>query len=635
MFKKIYRRFYILYDKQIDASGLAIFRVSFSCVLLFEILQMFYFRHLIFDKIPYLVRGEIEMWPLFLFWILSVLFIIFGLFTRIATIVNYILTTGIFGATSSYEYHMFYSYQIISFLFMFLPISRVFSIDRLLLKLKYSNTNVLYNPSRTVSVLAYYLIILFGIGFVYFDSVFFKLASPLWMKGLGLWLPSSLPQTVFFNISPLLNLKYVVIGLGYITLLFEAIFIFVFWRKKWRVPIMLTGIGLHFGILVCYPIPFFALGMSCIYLLLVPVRYWHKLFYSYQSPKRMLKFFYDAECPICNRTKIILNHLDFRNRIDFLSVQEHAAKEPAFENFSAEILLNDVHSVSQNGKVRTGLDTYILAFNAIWYLKPLSWFLRLAGVYHIGKYIYNYVAINRATERCSQEGCGYVPQVLPKVDAERKIFVNVTLKDFKVKALFTGIIMLIFLQLIVTYNSPLLVDLRDRLRINNVKLIKVSERLAEQIADISRFLLGITHHGLFVDAHFNGYNQVIAVVYKLPSGQEQWLPIFNPDGTPGKYLLGPLWAKWSFRVNGPLINQKELYDGIRDFTAFWAYKHHISLNDAVFEIRIKQNANPKKWEYDFLNKQLQNPWLVVGTAVWRNNEFSPNIKDIEKYNGIQ
>src|SRR5690606_40702502 len=115
--------------------------------------------------------------------------------------------------------------------FMFLPLSNTFSLDRLILKLKYSNTRFRYNPAQTVSVLAYYLPLLMGIGFVYFDSLFFKYTSHLWLNGLGMWLPASMPQAVLFDISFLLNIKFLVIALGYITLIFETIFLFTFWKK--------------------------------------------------------------------------------------------------------------------------------------------------------------------------------------------------------------------------------------------------------------------------------------------------------------------------------------------------------------------------------------------------------------------
>ena len=42
-----------LYDKKVDASGLAIFRISFYTIFLCEVIQIYYFRQLIFDKIPF------------------------------------------------------------------------------------------------------------------------------------------------------------------------------------------------------------------------------------------------------------------------------------------------------------------------------------------------------------------------------------------------------------------------------------------------------------------------------------------------------------------------------------------------------------------------------------------------------
>lgn len=171
--KKIWKIFEDLYNKKIDGRGLAIFRIAFTTVLLFEVLQLFYFRHLIFDVIPYIETYEIAVYPIFIFWIMALLFLLFGFFTKTAALVNYILTVILLGTTSSYEYHMFYSYLTVSFLFIFLPVSKNISLDRLVF------TKHTSNKSQKVSVLSYYLPVLVGIGFVYFDSVFFKLTSPL------------------------------------------------------------------------------------------------------------------------------------------------------------------------------------------------------------------------------------------------------------------------------------------------------------------------------------------------------------------------------------------------------------------------------------------------------------------------
>lgn len=629
MLKNLYKKFNALYDKQVDGKGLAIFRIAFSIVLLAEVLQLIYFQHLIFDKIPYLVPGEIEMWPLFFFWVIIILFLIFGLYTRIAAIINYLLTVIVLGTISSFEYHMFYSYLIVGFLFVFLPISNTFSLDRLLLKLKYSNTRFNYVPPQTVSVIYYYMTILLGVGFVYFDSVFFKLSSHLWLSGLGLWLPSSTPESVFINITPVLNLKYLVIGLGYLTLLFEAIFLFTFWRKKWRVPLLIIGVGLHMGILVCFPIPFFAIGVAGIYLLMLPVKYWQRLFSRNENSKKSIRFYYDAECPLCNRTKIIINHFDSGNHIKFLTVQHDSINEPALAGIQRDMLLDNIYSVSGD-KVYIGFDTYIHVLNVIWYLRPLSWLLRVPGIYQLGKYIYRSVAINRTTERCTEDSCGFVLRPIPVNDNQKKLLTNLSLRDLKAKILFLVLIILVLFQVLVTYNSPLLVKARYKIGIADLQLVKASENFAYKSEDFSKAFFGITHHGVFMDSHFNGYNHTIAVVYKSPTGQEKWLPIFDQDGTPGNYLFGALWVKWTFRVDAPLIKRQQFLNGIRDFTAFWAYNNGIDLRNAVFEIKVKKSRDPKVWEKDFLNTQLKNPWLEAGTVTWTNNTFSQNVKIIEK-----
>lgn len=617
------------FDKEIDGTGLAIFRICFSAVMLFEVLELFYFRHLIFDKVPYVVPSDNDMWPVFLFWIISLLFIIFGFFTRVAAFINYLFTVAVMGTLSSYEYHMFYTYLIISVLFIFLPVSRTMSLDRLLLKLKYSNTKFRYNPPKTVPVIAYYLPILFGIAFVYFDSVFFKLTSSLWLNGMGLWQPSSTPLAIFMNLSPILNIKYLAIGLGYVTLIFETLLLFVFWRKKWRVPMLVIGIGFHLGILMAYPIPFFALGISTIYLLMIPVSFWKRIFGRKVDSKKRLKFYYDGECPLCNRTRVAINHFDSRNRIEFLTVQGNTENEPALNGIAYEILLDDIHSVNNKGEVHVGLDTYIQVFGCIWYLKPLPWILRIPGIYYLGRKVYKYVAINRSTERCTEDNCGYVVPELPADDSKLKILTNFTLKDLKIAGTTLAIVILLFFQLCSSYNAPLLKQAREKLGIEHNKVIKATEKVAHGFTSVSKPLLGITSHGLFMERHFIGYNHIIGVIYKK-DGKTIWLPIFDSDGTPGDYLFGPTWAKWTFRVNNPQIDQVKLENGVRDFTAFWASKNGINLNDATFEIMVKKIDSPNGWQYDYLNNQIAKPWVTGGHVEWHNKEFTSHIADIEK-----
>lgn len=523
MFKK-------LYDKKVSATGLAIFRITYSLVLLAEILQFYYFRHLIFDKIPYLDKAEINFGIPIAIWGVSVLFIAFGLFTRTATIVNYLLSLILIGSITTYEYHMFYAYMGINFLLMFLPISRVLSIDRLLLKYKYSNTKFEYNPPAEVSVLAYFIPILVGVAFVYFDSIFFKLSSDFWMKGLGMWLPTSVPPIILNDLQFLLNQKYLMYFLGYLTLVFEAIFLFTFFRKRWRVPLLIIGIGLHVGILICYPIPWFALGMCSLYLLMVPISWWALFLGTNKKRLPTITFYYDGECPLCNRTKITIKHFDIFKKIEFKTVQYYAEQEPLLKDIPYDTLLDDIHSI-KNGKVYKGLDTYIQVLNSMIYTKPLSWLLRLPGIYHLGKVVYAYIAKNRNTERCTEENCGYTPPVIPPKEEEFKLLHNFTLKDLKIKLITISVFALCILQLTISYNSDLNVDIRQKIGVEDKKLNKKIEKTAKSIESIGQTYIGITHHAVFMDYHFSEYNHVIAVTYTDNLGNEAWLPIIKQYGT--------------------------------------------------------------------------------------------------------
>lgn len=619
-----------LYEKQISGLGLSIFRIFYGMVLLAEICQFYYFRHLIFDKIPYLEKAEINFGIPIAIWGISVVFIILGLFNRTATLINYLLSLILIGSITTYEYHMFYAYMGINFLILFLPVSRNLSLDRLLLKYKYSNTRFAYNPPTDVSVLSYFVPIFVGLAFVYFDSIFFKFSSNFWRTGLGMWFPSSLPQTALLPLNGLMNQKYLVLGMGFLTVVFETVFIFTFFRKKWRIALVIIGLGLHIGILVCYPIPWFALGMCAIYLLMIPVGWWKKLFGEKKTAEPKMTFYYDGECPLCNRTKIAIQHFDIGKKIEFKTVQYYSEEEPLLKDIPFDTLLDDIHSV-RKGKVYTGLDTYIQVLDSMGYTKPLSWLLRLPGVYHLGKMVYGYVAKNRDTERCTEENCGYTPPVIPPKEEEFKLLQHFTLKDLKIKLITVGLIILCCLQVVISYNSDLNHDIREELGIENSRINKKVEKIAGNLDFLGKTYLGMTHHAVFMDYHFDQYNHIISVVYLDKKKKQQvFLPIIDQDGTPGDYLWGFNWVKWSFRVNNNIVNQENLKKGIRDFTAFWAEKNRVDLNDATFIIKLKKIETPKGWEKDFLKRQMEKPWQNIGTATWKDKKYSIEIPEVEK-----
>lgn len=632
MFRLIQR----LYDKKIDASGLAFFRVAYFLVLFGELAQLFYFKELVFDVIPFVQPYELDFTWAFYAWFVVIFLLIIGLFTRTAAIANYLFTLVFLSTISSFEYHVFYTYTTVNFFCLFLPISKRFSIDRLLLKLKYSNTRTTYEPPKTTTVLSYTLPLLVAVAFVYADSMLYKVTSKFWMQGLGVWYPAAFPQASITSSSSLggflINNYYLTKFFGYLTLVFETSFIFLFWFRRFRVPLLIIGLGLHIGILITFPIPWFALAVAATYILLVPVAWYRQLAaWLHRNNKTLLTVYYDEECPLCQRAKIAVKHFDIFSKIKFKGVQSNQTDE-AIANVPLDDLLDNIYAVQSNGKVQHGIDTYIQILFKMRYTALFGLLLKIPGIYHLAKALYQYVAANRNVERCTEGNCGYQITVLPQDKDAIKLLQNLTVKKLRVFLIGAGMLFICLLQIGISYNSDAIFNWNKK---TGWAETTVGQHLYDFSNELDAFalpVLGLTHHPVFMDNHFNWYTHIVSIVYVGEDGAEERLPIIGEDGSPQYYIYGPNWVKWTFRVNSPMrINEDLLKDGIQDFTAFWAYKNGVQTNKATFRIDLKLIDMPNKFEADFLEKQRQKPWETLGKAVWENNKFSMELDGKYQY----
>jgi predicted DCC family thiol-disulfide oxidoreductase YuxK len=608
---RLFSNFARVYATPVDGTGLAVFRIVFCLVLLAEILHIFYFKALIFDPIPFVESSEVNYTLPLVLWMGTVVVLLLGWFTRAAAVANYGFALLFFSSMQTYSYMMTPVYIGLSFLFLFLPIERRLSLDRLRLKLKYSGPEFRYVPPRTVSQLAYYVPIVIGIAFVYLDSTLYKLVSPMWLQGLGMWKTMSTPFETQLNGSLVLNQEVLVKALGYLTLVFEFFFLFLFPFRKYRVVLLIIGVGLHLGILVFFTFPLFSLGFGSLYLLLVPSSWWQ----GGVGRAPLLSFYYDAEHLLGVRTRLVLEHFDVRHRIRFLPVQQAPDLTPA-------ALLTRTCSIDRRGQRYQGLDAYIQAFRAIGWLKPLSWLLRLPGVYHLARTAYNWIARHRPSERA------HATLPLPTPDEEREVLRNVTLRDVKVAASALGLTGLVLLQCLASYNTPLLQLLRRKSGWDTTLAGRSLARVAAITAQPGRNFFGITNHPIALDEHFAGYTRLVAITYTSADGQEHFLPITRPNGQPGAYLYGVVWLHWTYQIVSRHIEQPRLEAGIRNFTAFWAQKHHVDLANCRFQVKVKKIAEATNWRPNFLNQQLAAGWIEAGEVTWKNRQFTAHLADI-------
>ena len=612
MYKKAFNS---LFTTKVDAVGLSIFRMFYSVVLFFELKQLYTFRSIIYDKEPSKYVGEIDVSFIFYFWFVVVAFLFLGLFTRYVTILNYIFGVIIFSSAIKFEYHVFYAYVGINFLLIFMPISRVLSLDSLFQKLKYSTLYKPFSIDRKVLKINYIVPVFVGIGLVYFDSIFHKFSSKMWMDGLGVWLPSSLPMVTWNDTSILLNQKWLMLFLGYLVLVFETVFIFLFWFKRFRVPFFLLGVFFHIGILIAYPIPWFALTVIAVYLLLVPVNYWRFLASKIKFKNPIYTFYYDLECPLCNKVVIIIRHFDVFGTVSCLPVQGNYKNNNALLNYEEEALLINIHGVINSGKVVVGFWAYVELLKAMRYTYFIGVLVSLPLISYIGQKVYNYIAGNRLTERCTAENCA-IPVYTPP-PSEQDDFLLKGWNQIRITKVFWQFIILFlsFGQFLMIWFSPTVQ--------NNFPKVNLLNGIVEIPYNHTNYFFkkyfGVTKHDVFLDFHFKDFNHVLRIEAVADNEEVIDLPIINKNGNPIGVNSGIIWRNISFNMITPSLATHKIEKTALPYFMFFQKTNQV--NVSKYRFYIKTIEIPTKWQKDFLKSQMSKPWQEVGEAVVEENTF--------------
>lgn len=628
--KWIFNKVLMSYDKKIEGTGMALFRIFFGLLMMAEVTEVDYFRELNYSDIPF-IGNQLVNFHYFLFaWQIVLVFFIFGLFTRTTSILNYLFGLVVFSVFHKFEYHLDYALTGLSFLAMISPMAKTYSLDNLLLKLKYSKSGIDFKPDTKIPQLYYIIFMFVGIAIIYFDSIFYKLATPMWRNGYGLWLPASLPENTWLDLSFILNIKPLAMGMGFLTLVFEAVFLFTFFLKKWRLPLFIVGLGLHIGIVIAFPIPWFGLGVVFLYILLLPVGLWDKLtkFLQFKSPK--LTVFYNPDCPLSNRVRLFIKHIDAFNAIRFEKA-ENAHQYKQMENVTEKELMDGVYSIDNKGNLNNGLKTYRKAMLSQWLLWPVGVLLYIPGIFHIKNAFYKSITANKENIPCTESTYNLGFASGPVNYDNLRLTSSLTWRKLKVNLLYAFCVFVLLNQLLlIGWRSIAFQEVREIPAVKNfIEKSFPSKLISFHLLNGQKFL-GLTSHPVFMDVvHFNGYNHIIAVVYKDQNGKETYLPMINEKGQAGYYAFGRRWVNWTFRTNGKDIDQEALKYGLMRYTAFWIGKHNKSFDNTTLYIKVKKIDSPHGWEYNFLRKQMAKPWMDAGTVEWKNKVFTANIPEIE------
>jgi predicted DCC family thiol-disulfide oxidoreductase YuxK len=603
-------------------------RILYALVVLQEIFFLFYFNHLIFDPIPY-IDVEFPMIPLFLvLWVIVIACLLVGYKSQKAIISNYIFWIVFVNFTPMQRDFDggFDLFMIGVGLFMiFMPLGRALSVDNLIYKLQFKHQKK-FEISKNVSVLVLMAPVLICLGFLYFDSAIHKMFAEHWKNGLGGWLPSSMPYYISaLDMAWLLNMEWVQKSIGYIILVFQFSFIFLYYRRNFRPLFLLIGAGLHAGITITFNIYPFGLAMLSMYVLMIPFSWWRSIAKSLVCNEAELSVYYDGNCPLCNRTVIILHHFDFVQAINFKDLQTHGKNEAALIAYDQKKLLLDLYAVDQEGNVFSGIDTYSQILVKMKYLAILGWLIRFPGVYQLAQVIYRNIADKRERLDCTDSCLVVDTKVEYPIDLYTKIFENYAQakpRNFRIK-LTKVFVIIVLLQLNSSLHYGFFHRLYDFSKIDS-PIVHQLRSVSNSILMLSTTFMGITPHALYLHDHFEGYEDLIAITYIDTEGKEQWLPFVNEQGR----MLAPNWGRvhsmWANIAVTPNIDSDRLNKFIMKVTAFWGKNVGLDLNNARFIIKRKKIVSPVEWKANLRKDNLSGEWQNIGAAIWQNKHVRIN-----------
>lgn len=617
-----------LFHRKVDATGLALFRMTYGIIMFFEFAQLWRYKSVMYDQIPFVYTGEINVSYILGFWVVIMILFFIGCCTRWMTILNFIFGVIIFSSARHFEYHVFYAYLGVNFILLFLPVGRVWSVDSLWKKIKYSEIGRPYQPDSKVLEINYLVMVFVSIALMYFDSVFQKAVSQMWINGLGVWMPSSLPMYAWNDVSFLLNSKYLMLILGYTVLAFETLFIWLMWYRKLRIPLMVFGALFHIGILICFPIPLFAITYVAVYFLMLPAEFWPRLLNKFRINKTLFTFYYDIECPLCNKVVAAIKAIDFFKTVQCVPVQGNYQNEPALNGINEEDLLISIYGVTKDKKVTSGYFTYVQLFKSLIYTYPLGLLLSLPGITSLGKMIYEKIAGDRLTQRCTSENCS-MPHYAELPDENKDVLVKgwnqlaITQKWWRI------LLTYLFIQqcIIIMGVDPV------RSQLEKIPVLGRLTQIAYSVtAKPASTLMGVTTHGVFIDYHFENYNHLIKVNYVDANGKEHLVPILNENGQPDTYDVAILWRNISFNVLTSNVRQDKIEKGIPPYLNLYLSENGLPLHKGKFKFYVKEIEVPKQWEHDFLRRQFAKPWKEAGFCELNKNgaqfQWNSHMQDV-------
>lgn len=299
-------RIHLLRSGRYPAEPVALFRIAGALVALLDVQATWDLAPLIWGTWRELSVVDAAYGG----WSLVLVLLALGYRTTLMAVLNYLFTIPlILHLPHIYEYHFDYYLRTWALYLIFLQSGRAYSIDSLIARWR----SRVYGTPAPVRTVPFWLVALFCFHFSldYFDAGYRKLTDGggMWEWGFGLYWPIVERFCSTGHGRWLLEYEWLLTSLSHLTVWLELLFpVLLLWRPT-RVLAIVTGVGLHLGIVYVFPIRYFGEFMLALYLIFLPAS-WLGALRAWTAPRMKRRTVeYEPSCATCVRRAHLLDVL--------------------------------------------------------------------------------------------------------------------------------------------------------------------------------------------------------------------------------------------------------------------------------------------------------------------------------------
>jgi predicted DCC family thiol-disulfide oxidoreductase YuxK len=208
-------------------------------------------------------------------------------------------------------------------------------------------------------------------------------------------------------------------ALTLLIVLWIALFPVLVFRPKTRAMMLRLGVLLHVSFFAFFDLAWSGHFLLCLYPLFVPGGALSDRVATLSNTSLSAPFVvaYDTFCPLCRRSRVMLERMDLGNRLRFMDIHDRETMAHDFSDVTYAQCLEELQVKHPDGTVTGGY----FAFRTLTRILPALRLVRLVffvpGVSLLGQRVYRWVAKHRyRLVDCSSEVCNLHVQALSKVD---------------------------------------------------------------------------------------------------------------------------------------------------------------------------------------------------------------------------